>query len=165
MIENRSLPPNTVLPHVTYDDVIEAIAWLTRHFGFSEHYRYGDPTSGARMYVGNAWIMLHKTSDGSATPSQVGRGTQCLTIFIENVDEHFAATKSAGATIVEDLHETVYGEMQFAAKDLAGHLWIFSRHARDVSPDEWGAQVAEGASDQSSSIRPSTQCLPTRADT
>jgi len=37
-----------VLPHVTYQDVDEAIAWLGKTFGFCEHYRYGDATSGAR---------------------------------------------------------------------------------------------------------------------
>ena len=40
--------------------------------------------------------------------------------------------------MVEDLHETVYGELQYAAWDLDGHHWLFSRHARDLSPDQWG---------------------------
>jgi hypothetical protein len=44
---------------------------------------------------------------------------------------------------VEDLHETVYGERQYGAEDLDGHHWLFSRHARDVSPEEWGATVSE----------------------
>ena len=43
--------------------------------------------------------------------------------------------------IVEDLHETEYGECQYGVEDLAGHHWLFSRHAGDVSPDQWGATV------------------------
>ena len=39
----------------------------------------------------------------------------------------------------------IYGEFQYAAEDLDGHHWLFSRHARDLSPDEWGATVAEAA--------------------
>jgi hypothetical protein len=35
MIENRSVPPDTVLPHVAYQDVDEAIAWLSKTFGFA----------------------------------------------------------------------------------------------------------------------------------
>jgi uncharacterized glyoxalase superfamily protein PhnB len=50
--------------------------------------------------------------------------------------------KSAGAKIVEDLNETMYGERQFVAEDIEGHRWLFARHARDVSPSEWGAKVA-----------------------
>jgi hypothetical protein len=42
---------------------------------------------------------------------------------------------------VEDLHETMYGERQYGARDLDGHHWLFSTHARDVSPVEWGATV------------------------
>jgi uncharacterized glyoxalase superfamily protein PhnB len=43
---------------------------------------------------------------------------------------------------VEDLHETAYGERQYGVEDLEGHHWLFSRHARDVDPAEWGATVA-----------------------
>src|SRR5437660_2818312 len=73
--------------------------------------------------------------------AQLGYGTQSLTIFLDDVDSHFQ-TKAAGAKILEDLHETVYGELQYAAEDLDGHNWLFSRHARDLSPDERGAKIA-----------------------
>src|ERR1700722_19840940 len=109
MTVNRSLPTDTVLPHVMYQDIANAIAWLTRVFGFREHYRYGEPVSGAQMYAANACIML-KSARGHATPAQLGYGTQSLTIFVDDVDEHFARTKAAGAKIIEDLHETIYGE-------------------------------------------------------
>jgi uncharacterized glyoxalase superfamily protein PhnB len=45
---------------------------------------------------------------------------------------------------LEEPHETVYGEFQYAAEDLDGHHWLFSRHARDLSPDAWGATLAPG---------------------
>jgi uncharacterized glyoxalase superfamily protein PhnB len=41
MIENRSLPTDTLLPHIEYKDLAEAIEWLGKAFGFREHYRYG----------------------------------------------------------------------------------------------------------------------------
>ncbi len=145
MISNHSVPTNTVLPHVTYRDVEEAIAWLSNAFGFVEHYRYGDPVSGAQMRAGNAWIMLQRAERERATPKQLGSGTQSLTVFIEQIDAHFERAKSAGVTILEDLHETIYGELQYGAEDLAGHHWLFSRHARDVSPGQWGATVSHAA--------------------
>lgn len=146
MIVNRSVPADTVLPHVVYQNVAGAIAWLTKTFGFAEHYRYGEPggpVSGAQMHLGNAWIMLKSARSGAASPAQLGYGTQSLTVFVEDVDAHFRRAKSAGARIVEDLHETVYGERQYGAVDLDGHHWLFSRHARDVSPGEWGAAVSQ----------------------
>jgi uncharacterized glyoxalase superfamily protein PhnB len=136
------------LPHVVYSDVAEAIAWLTKTFGFSEHYRYGEPggpVSGAQMHLGDAWIMLQRARPGRATPAELGYATQSLTVFVEEVDAHFQRAKFAGARIVEDLNETVYGERQYGVEDLAGHHWLFSKHARDLSPSEWGATVAEPA--------------------
>jgi uncharacterized glyoxalase superfamily protein PhnB len=143
MIRNRTVPTDTILAHITYRNLDQAIPWLTRTFGFTEHYRYGDPISGAQLFAGRACIMVRTARPESKTPAQLGYGTQSLTIFLEDVDTHFQHTKSAGATIVEDLHETAYGEFQYAALDLDGHHWLFSRHARDLSPDDWGAQLAK----------------------
>ncbi|HWE86905.1 MAG TPA: VOC family protein [Terracidiphilus sp.] len=142
---NRSVPTDSVLPHVMYRDVEEAIDWLTRAFGFAELYRYGDPVSGAQVRAGNAFLMLKRANDGESVPSQLGFGTQSLTIFVDDVEQHYERAKAAGAEILEEPHETVYGEFQYAARDLAGHHWLFSRHARDLNPEQWGAKVAQAA--------------------
>jgi len=100
VVINRSVPPDAVLPHITYRDVAEASAWLTATLGFTEH-----------------------------------------TVFVADVDAHYNRAKAAGATIVEDVHETIYGERQYAIRDLDGHHWLFSTHARDLSPTDWGATI------------------------
>jgi uncharacterized glyoxalase superfamily protein PhnB len=146
-MKNRSVPTDAALPHIAYQDVSAALDWLVHTFGFTEHYRYGDgpggPISGAQLYLGSAYIMLNGTRPGRATPAQLGAGTQMITLFVDNVDAHYATAKSAGAKIVEELNETGYGERQYAVEDLEGHRWLFSQHVRDVSPDEWGATVAQ----------------------
>lgn len=143
MVTNSSVPANTVLPHITYRNVAEASAWLVAAFGFTEHYRYGPPgaPSGAQMYLGDAWVMLDALDADEKTPAELGYGTQSLTVFVQDVDAHYERAKSAGAMIVEDLHETAYGERQYGSRDLDGHRWLFSTHARDVSPAEWGATI------------------------
>ncbi|MGB7844826.1 MAG: VOC family protein [Candidatus Acidiferrum sp.] len=113
-------------------------------FGFTEHCRYGESegtVSGAQMNLGNAWIMLKRAEEGCASPAHLGYGTQSLTVFVEDVEAHYTRAKSAGAKILEEPHETVYGEFQYAAEDLDGHHWLFSRHARDLRPEEWGARI------------------------
>ncbi len=142
MINNRFVPTDTVVSHLIYENVGEAMAWLTKTFGFSEHYRYGDPIDGAQMLFGKAVIMLGHARGNRASPKQLGGGTQSLTIFVDDVDAHYRRTKAAGAKIVEELNETGYGERQYGVEDLDGHHWLFSKHARDVSPDEWGARIA-----------------------
>jgi uncharacterized glyoxalase superfamily protein PhnB len=142
--KNRSVPVDTVLPHITYQSVADALVYLTTTFGFTEHYRYGEfsgAIQGAQMYLGDAWIMLKSVRQGIATPAQVGCQTQSITVFVEDVDAHFERAKSSGAVIVEDLHETIYGERQYGTEDLEGHQWLFSQHVRDVGPEEWGAKI------------------------
>jgi uncharacterized glyoxalase superfamily protein PhnB len=144
MMQNQSVPANVVLPHLVYEDVAGAIAWLARVFGFREHYRYGDPErpQGAQIHLGDAWVMLTSAREGRGSPNKLGGWTQSLTVFVEDVEGHYSQAKAQGATIVEELNETMYGELQYGVTDLAGHHWLFSRHARDLAPEDWGAVVA-----------------------
>ena len=141
MLTNRSVPVDSVLPHITYKNLSEAIGWLTSILGFVEYYRYGDPVQGAQLHLGNVFVMLNSARPGRSSPAELGSDTQSLTVFIEDVEDHYARVRAAGADIVEELHETIYGELQYGVTDVEGHHWLFSRHTRDVSPDAWGAII------------------------
>lgn len=141
-MNNRSVPTNTLIPHLVYHDVSMVCGWLTRVFGFAEHFRYGDPVSGIQMRLGDAYIMISGPRDGTESPAIVGFNTQLLTIIVDDVDAHYARSKQEDAIIWEDLHETVYGERQYGVKDLDSHRWIFSQHVRDLRPEDWGGTTA-----------------------
>ncbi|MGA8938086.1 MAG: VOC family protein [Acidobacteriaceae bacterium] len=140
-MRNRSVPVDTVLPHLVYHDVLSARDWLTRVFGLTESYRYGDPVSGIQMRIGTAYVMLQGPKQGFMSPAQLGYRTQSLSIFLRDVQAHYDRTKATGANILEELHETVYGERQYVARDLEGHHWLFSQHVHNVDPADWGAIV------------------------
>jgi uncharacterized glyoxalase superfamily protein PhnB len=77
MQKNRSVPTDTILPHVVYQDVGVAVAWLCKTFGSIEHYRYGDPAgpiSGAQMHLGNAWIMVIEHDQALLAPHNSAMG-------------------------------------------------------------------------------------------
>jgi uncharacterized glyoxalase superfamily protein PhnB len=70
MVTNRSVRTDTVLPHLTDQNLADALAWLTTTFGFIEHYRYGEADgriSGAQMHLGDAWITLRRARAGEAS--------------------------------------------------------------------------------------------------
>jgi uncharacterized glyoxalase superfamily protein PhnB len=94
------------------------------------------------MFAGKGAIMLVEPR-GRLSPARLGYGTQSLTVFVEDVEAHYARSRAEGAKIVEELHETVYGELQYGVHDLDSHLWLFSRHARDLAPEDWGATAAK----------------------
>lgn len=141
MKTNRSVPTNSLLPHLVYRNLPEACDWLTSVFGFAEHYRYGDPVSGIQIYLGDAYIMLTGPRPGAKSPALLGYGTQMLTVMTADVEDHYQRSEKAGAKIWEELHETVYGERQYGVEDLDGHRWLFSQHARNVDPKDWGATI------------------------
>lgn len=61
------------------------------------------------------------------------------------------AVTAAGAEVVEQGSETVYGERQFVVRDPAGHHWLIAQHIKDLAPDASGAttyrhpELAEGS--------------------
>jgi uncharacterized glyoxalase superfamily protein PhnB len=110
-VEEPLRSTDTILPHISYKNVPEAITWLTNAFGFTEHYRYGDPVAGAQMSAGDAWIMLNSAQARRASPAKAGWTTPSLTIFVDDVAAHFGKVKAFGCKITEDIHETVYGEL------------------------------------------------------
>jgi uncharacterized glyoxalase superfamily protein PhnB len=140
-MKNRSVPVSTVLPHLVYRDIIEACDWLTRVFGFKEHFRYGQPVAGIQMFLGGAVIMISGPRERTQSPAVAGFNTQMITVIVADVDSHYAKTREQGATIWEELHETVYGERQYGVEDLDGHRWLFADHAHDIGPEEWGATI------------------------
>src|ERR1700691_4849655 len=95
-MSNRSVPVSTVLPHLVYRDVIEAGGWLTKVFGFQEHFRYGQPVSGIQMFLGRAVIMLTGPRQGTQSPALLGHGTQTLTVMFTAVDPPHRKTSNQG---------------------------------------------------------------------
>jgi len=145
-LKNRSVPTDYILPHVYYENMNDALTWLIEIFGFAEHFRFELPDGqlhGVMMHHGDAWIMLKNSGRTLTSPAKLGVATQSLMVFVEDVDEHYRRVKSSGARIVEELFDTEYGERQYSVQDQEGHIWMFSKHIRDVSPDSWGAKLAD----------------------
>jgi len=145
MVKNRSVPTDYILPHIYYENVADALTWLIEVFGFVEHYRFELPDGqlhGVMMHHGDAWVMLKNSVRTLTSPAKLNVSTQSLMVFIEDIDEHYRHTSSSGARIVEQLFDTEYGERQYSVQDIEGHIWMFSKHIRDVSPDSWGAKLA-----------------------
>jgi uncharacterized glyoxalase superfamily protein PhnB len=68
------VPVDTLLPHLSYQNLEEAIIWLSTTFGFTEHYRYGPPAAinGAQLRLGDACIMVRSAKPGCQGPAQLG---------------------------------------------------------------------------------------------
>ena len=143
MITNRSAPAATIVPILVYEDVGKALEFLTRAFGFKERLRaeWGGAISHAQMDIGGGSIMMGKQGGPFKAP-QGDTVSQYAHVAVDDVEQHFARAKAAGATILKEPEDMPFGVRQYTAKDIGGHWWTFSQNIKDVDPTEWGAKVA-----------------------
>ncbi len=135
-VANRSVPAATVIPELTYADVVEAADWLCEAFGFTVRLRIGNHR--AQLVYGDGAIIV--TDGGSRAIA-----SQSVLVRVEDVDAHHTQALAAGARIPSSPTDYPYGERQYNAEDIGGHHWTFSQSIADVDPAEWGGVVVTGA--------------------
>ena len=147
MIKNRSAPSATVVPILIYEDVGEAIDWLSRAFGFAERLRAErDGIIGhAQLEVADGAIMLGRQGGPYRVPER-DTTSAYVHIAVGDVDGHFEHARKFGASIVQPPTDMPFGVRQYTARDPAGHWWTFSENIADVAPEEWGARSAPTSS-------------------
>jgi uncharacterized glyoxalase superfamily protein PhnB len=134
MIANRSAPPGIVIPVLAYDDIVVASDWLCRAFGFTERLRIGHHRAQL-VYGGGAMVVSAKGMSSESI------GDHSVLMRVVDIDEHCAAARAAGARILQEPTTHPYGERQYSAEDIGGHVWTFTESIADVDPVSWGATL------------------------
>ena len=99
-----------------------AARWLAATFGFEPVGNFPDDDGQdewTEFHIGNAALILLKL-DGVADGAT---RTHVPWVFVDDLEDHFAHAKDAGATIVEEIHQ--HGYRAYVADDLEGHRWTF----------------------------------------
>ncbi len=139
MVQNPPENMPRITPYLLYADVEQALAWLSKAFGFRERLRFPGPDgvlTHAEMESGDSVIMMGCPGLDYRNPKQLGQVTQHTYIYVDDVDRHFEQAKSAGATILEPPEDQFYGDRRYGAEDPEGHHWYFAQHVRDVAPED-----------------------------
>ena len=136
MKHNRSVPPASVVPVLSYPDVRAAVAWLSAAFGFAERTRIGE-SHRAQMSIGadGAVIVAELRGDRSAPGDD---GTHLIRVRVEDVGAQFERARRHGARVLEPPTDREYGERDCTVEDVAGHRWQFAETVRDVAPEDYG---------------------------
>ena len=136
-----------VTPYLYYKDVGAALDFITSVFGFTETVRMSGEdgvVNHAEVGLGGSPLMLGSPGEGYRSPKELGGTTQCVYVYVDDVDAHLEHARSKGAEIVRDVEDQFYGDRSYGAKDLEGHEWFFATHVRDVSPEEMKAAMSGG---------------------
>ena len=126
---NRSVPPCPVIPVLCYPDPAAAAEWLQKAFGFTVRLRIANHR--IQMRAGAGCVTLR---EGGVIPNQ-----SCIVqIRIVDAQAHCERARRAGAKILTEPIDHVYGERQYNAQDFYGHQWDFTETLRDLEPESWG---------------------------
>jgi uncharacterized glyoxalase superfamily protein PhnB/DNA-binding XRE family transcriptional regulator len=126
-----------ITPTLFYEDSATAVSWLEKAFGFHIRERVTDEQGRvihSELELGDGLIMcgsVHASPSATprhASPKSLGKNTQSLYVFVDNLDAHYARAKAAGATILTE-PETSYGHRRYRALDIEGHQWCFATEA------------------------------------
>lgn len=134
--------PATITPYLYYEDVAEAMAWLSRAFGFREraHETIRNDVGRvvhAAMQLGDGTVMMGYPGADYRCPKRLGQATQNLYVYVDDLQRHFENARGAGAAILSPIEETFYGDRRYGAADLEGHHWYFAEKLRATAPDDW----------------------------
>lgn len=123
-----------ITPALVYDDAPAAIDWLTKAFGFEEHFRVPGANSEilyAELRLGRDFIMIETTPDNDlrlVSPRRQEGRSSGLCVQVDDLQTHLLTAEMAGARIVRPLEQTDHG-LQYSALDVEEHLWTFGTYA------------------------------------
>lgn len=135
----------SVIPMIAYEDGIAALEWLAKAFGFHETARLIDDQgrlAHGEMEVGDGMIMLATPTPDYESPahhrlacaqarkwSAVPWIIDGVLVYVDDIDQHFARAKAAGAVILSEIEAGSPGR-RYRAEDLEGHRWFFMERER-----------------------------------
>lgn len=141
MRSNRSVPASTVIPILSYPDVRAAVAWLTEVFGFEERLRIGENhrsqmrfSAGEGAGEGASGDLIVADTGGNREAPVPGHVVVSVMVRVEDARAHCQHARASGARILMEPTDFEFGERQYQAEDLAGHLWTFTETVADIDP-------------------------------
>lgn len=128
----------SIYPRLAYRDVMAALEFLTRAFGFRERREARMEHPGgtlAWLEVGDGVVMIGQSGPDHHdlySPLEVGRTTGMVNVYVENIDAHYAKAGAEGARIVMGLEDMFWGDRRYEALDPEGHRWHFGERLADI---------------------------------
>jgi uncharacterized glyoxalase superfamily protein PhnB len=124
-----------VTPYLLYEDAEGAATFLAEAFGFREVERMTGGAGGLHVEMetpGGGRIYLGSAGGEFRGPAAVGR-TSLVYVLVPDVDAHHDRARHAGATIVEELVDTPFGDRRYTCRDPQGHEWAFATTTEERS--------------------------------
>jgi PhnB protein len=137
-----------VTPYLVVEGASEAIDFYKKVLGAEERLRMGGPdgrVGHAELQFGDSVVMLADAFPdmGIRDAKAIGGTPVSIVLYVEDVDQTFAAALGAGAKEVQPVENKFYGDRAGQFEDPWGHRWDVMTHVEDVSPEEMQKRMAE----------------------
>ena len=144
---------HTVTPYMIVKGAAEAIEFYQKAFGAETILRVDAPggkVGHAEIQIGNSRIMMadEHPDMGFLGPESIGGSPVSICLYVENVDEMFAASIAAGAKELKPVKDQFYGDRSGTLKDPYGHVWTIATHTEDLTEEELSRRAEEAMKQQ-----------------
>ncbi len=134
---------HTVTPYLLVGDAEGLIDFLERGLGATLLSRHDGPDGRmmhAALQLGDSKLMMGQASEEwSPMPAMIH-------LYVEDADALFRQAVAAGARVLREPEDQVYGDRSGGVVDPCGNQWWISTHVEDVSEEEMTSRH-EGASE------------------
>lgn len=120
-----------IFPAFRYQNAPAAMLWLEKAFGFQKEVEIPAPDgriAHAQLNLGQGAVLLGSAHEEPGKENPWSQEKFGVYVYVEQIDQHCARTKAAGAEIVRDLQDTPYGSREYSVRDLEGFLWSFGTY-------------------------------------
>jgi uncharacterized glyoxalase superfamily protein PhnB len=129
----------TIVPQLSYRDIVAALAFLERAFGLRELQtarlvgKAGEIDYAMVEFGGAVIGMGPEGHHGVISPRSGGITSQYISVYVDDVDAHYERAVAAGARIATGLSNYFWGDeghRTYEALDPEGHRWRFHQRLR-----------------------------------
>jgi uncharacterized glyoxalase superfamily protein PhnB len=106
-----------------------AAEWLVKAFQFTVRLRIANHR--IQMRAGEGCFTI---AEGEVVPNH----SVTIQVRVDDALQHCERAREAGAKILTEPIDQMYGERQYNVEDIYGHRWDFTETIADVEPESWG---------------------------
>ena len=134
-------------PMLAVRNAAKAIAWYKNVLMATETNRLTDADgtiAHAELRISDCVIMLaEENSQYNKSPEMLQGTSVILNLYVPDVDKTVDLAINEGATLIFPVADQFYGDRAGRIQDPFGHMWIISKHLKDVTPEEMQKQMDE----------------------
>jgi PhnB protein len=147
-MKNKSYIPKgltALTPMLALRNAAKAIEWYKKVFGAVEISRLQDGTgtiAHAELRISDCVVMLAEANpEYNKSPDMLNGTSIILNLYVRDVDGTVNIAVTAGARIIFPVADQFYGDRAGRIQDPFGHMWIISKHIKDITPKEMQEQM------------------------